>query len=104
MISIPNSLARKSTAAMIDRKTLRLQQRGPSCSDILKRLSAVARLLRLHSTVDSGVDLLRTLMKMPLPMAAPQAPKKPQKPPFTSSDLLFAYTIDAAFSFFGRPF
>ena len=73
-ISNPNSLSKNPTALIIAIYELRLQQRGPGFSAIFLRLSAVIRLLNLHSTLESGVDLLKTLTKMPVPIAAPQAP------------------------------
>lgn len=55
-------------------KVSRLQQRGPPKAPIQRRLSAVILLESPQDPVESGVESVIKLMKMPVPIPAPHAP------------------------------
>ena len=94
---IPISEERNLTAERRARNVFRLQHRGPPCRAISRRARAVIRFESLHSSRESGVVPVITLIKIPVPTAAPQSPRKPQKPPLTISALLRAFFIPASF-------
>lgn len=73
-ISTPKCSLTKSTAVSTDRYESRLQQRGPPFKATCSKARAVIRLHSLHVSVAKGVLRVTTDMKMPVLMAAPQAP------------------------------
>jgi ABC-2 type transport system ATP-binding protein len=85
-------------AARMERSESRLQQRAASIRPMTASAAAVIRFESPRSFPRSGVDPVARATKVPVPIAAPQAPCVPQKPPERGSERRRASAIRSAFS------
>ena len=80
-MSTPSSLRAKSAAASMERRPVRLQQRGPPTAAMRARQSETRRWAAAQRSAASGDAPQAMLAKIPAPAAAPQTPSAPQEPP-----------------------